>query len=245
MPPPHHPLVPPAPLHAALLDALTQPRATVPLSYFDVLTDPATGVTHTVLVLATDLFRRCTVNDGPLTVHSLLQRGCGSLATAEALLAAAGASERARRASARRLLGDATATTSDGGDDGGSVHDAGGGLATPLLPMGASAADARPIAERAVPFDAWLLRLCYVPRAALARLQTTVLALPVAPGGCVGLPPAGLGGRVVTESGGEAAAERVGVGEWAEAEATRGAAAGPWWRCECAWWRWWGGYAQR
>jgi len=36
-----------------------------------------------------------------------------------------------------------------------------------------------------------------------------------------------------------AAAERVGVGEWAEAEATRAAEAGPWWRCECAWWRWW------
>jgi hypothetical protein len=120
------------------------------------------------------------------------------------------------------------------------VHDAGGGLATPLLPMGASAADARPIAERAVSFDAWLLRLCYVPRAALARLQTTVLVLPVAPGGCVGLPPAGLGRGVVVESDVEvAAAERVGVGEWAEAEATRAAAAGPWWRCECAWWRWW------
>ena len=27
------------------------------------------------------------------------------------------------------------------------------------------------LAERAVSFDAWLLRLCYVPRAALARLQ--------------------------------------------------------------------------
>jgi hypothetical protein len=224
MPPP---LVPPAPLHAALLDALTQPRATVPLSYFDVLTDPTMGVTHTVLVLATDLYRRCTVNDGPLTVHSLLQRGCGSLATAEALVVVAGA---------RRLLGDATVTASD---EGGGVHDVGGGLATPLLPMGASAADVRPIAERAVSFDAWLLRLCYVPRAALARLQTTVLALPVAPGGCGGLPPAGLGGGVVVESDVEvAAAERVGVGEWAEAEATR-EAAGPWWRCECAWWRWW------
>lgn len=234
MPPP---LVPPAPLYATLLDALTQPRATVPLSYFDVLTDPTTGVTHTVLVLATDLYRRCTVNDGPLTVHSLLQRGCGSLVTAEALVVAAVASDRARRASARQLLGDATATACDGGDDGRDVHDAGGGLATPLLPMGSSAADAKPIAERVVSFDAWLLRLCYVPRAALARLQTTVLVLPVAPGGCVGLPPAGLGGVAVVENDVEAA-ERVGVGEWAEAEATR-AAAGPWWRCECAWWRWW------
>ena len=233
MPPP---LVPPAPLHAALLDALTQPCATVPLSYFDVLTDSETGVTHTVLVLATDLYRRCTVNDGPLTVHSLLQRGCGSLATAEALVVAAGASEQARRASARRLLGDASTTSVDG-DDGGSVHDASGGLATPLLPMGSSAADAIPIAERAVSFDAWLLRLCYVPRAALARLQTTVLALPVAPGECRGLPPAGLGGVAVVENDVEAA-ERVGVGEWEEAEATR-VAAGPWWRCECAWWRWW------
>ena len=226
---------PSSPLHAALLCALTQPYAPVPLSYFDVLTDSETGVTHTVLVLATDLYRRCTVNDGPLTVHSLLQRGCGSLATAEALVVAAGAREQARRASARQLFGDATTATSDGGDDGGSVHDAGGGLATPLLPMGASAADACPIAERAVSFDAWLLRLCYVPRAALARLQTTVLALPVAPGGCGGLPPAGLGAITAVENDMEAA-ERVGVGEWAEA--TR-AAAGPWWRCECAWWRWW------
>ena len=236
MPPP---LVPPAPLHAALLDALTQPRATVPLSYFDVLTDSETGVTHTVLVLATDLYRRCTVNDGPLTVHSLLQRGCGSLATAEALVVAAGASERARRASARRLLGEMTAvTTSVDGDDGESVHDAGGGLATPLLlPMGSSAADARPIAERAVSFDAWLLRLCYVPRAALARLQTTVLALPVAPGECRGLPPAGLVRPAVVDNAVEAM-NGLNVGEWA-AEVEDGRAEEPWWRCECAWWRWW------
>ena len=232
---------PSSPLHTALLCALTQPHAPVPLSYFDVLTDSETGVTHTVLVLATDLYRRCTVNDGPLTVHSLLQRGCGSLATAEALVVAAGASERARRESARQLLDDVVAAC-DGGVDDKGVNDASGGLATPLLPMGASAADASappPIAERAVSFDAWLLRLCYVPRVELARLQTAVLALPVTPGGCGGLPPAGLVRPAVVEHlhSAEEAMEGLDVGEWAETEATR--STGPWWRCECAWWKWW------
>lgn len=59
------------PPFAALHRAALVPTAE-PVAYFDTFgTPPRTFIVH-----ATDLFRRCTVDDAPLTADSLVTRGC-------------------------------------------------------------------------------------------------------------------------------------------------------------------------
>jgi hypothetical protein len=71
-------------LVAALRRAALAPTAE-PVAYFDTFgTPPRTFIVH-----ATDLFRRCTVDDAPLTTDSLVARGC-TRTTATAITRALG-----------------------------------------------------------------------------------------------------------------------------------------------------------
>ena len=72
-------------LYTLLLTALRTPSSDIPLSHLEVF-HFHTGSSKTMIVLATNLFRRCSVNNGDITVHSLLQRGCPTMELATAIL---------------------------------------------------------------------------------------------------------------------------------------------------------------
>ena len=66
----------------SLLTALRVPTTAVPVSHFDIVTVDSVAP-RSILIFAIDLFRRCTINNTALSVHSLMQRGCPSSETAD------------------------------------------------------------------------------------------------------------------------------------------------------------------
>lgn len=152
-------------LFNALLVALQHPLAEVPMSYFDVVTDSTTGVSHTVIVIATNLYRRCSINDGPVSVHSLMQCGCGSSIVAESLM-----NHVLRFQSTRGLPRLNETWTPDM-----SLND--GQLQTPLISVGQTSTSVKnDLLTKHIGFDTWLLRMCYIPHSAFIALQTAFMA---------------------------------------------------------------------
>ena len=156
-------------LFKVLLMAMQQPLSKVPMSYFDVVTDPITGASHTVIVIATDIYRRCSINDGPVSVHSLMQCGCSVSIVAETLMKHLLQLQSAHPSCQQRL--NKTCTRDVSLDD--------GQLQTPLIPYEARTSMSNDLLTEHVTFDTWLLRMCYVPRSALAALHTALMASPL------------------------------------------------------------------
>lgn len=161
--------LPESSLFDALLVALQQPLADVPMSYFDVVTDPITGRSNTVIVVATNVYRRCSINDGPVSVHSLMQCGCGSSIDAETLIKHLIRLKNTHPFYQQRL--NKTCTLDVRLDD--------GQLRTPLIPSEAPPSTSKDLLTEHVTFDTWLLRMCYVPHSALVALHTAFMASPL------------------------------------------------------------------